>query len=341
MIIDAHAHMTHNSFLTWLDTLGGTWAKNRADRLRQTAKNRPHSIDVGLRLAQLDRNSIDFQVVTPGGGGISGILPQDETTTLITIAKIINDGMAKLMEESKGRLIGGGTVPLIGFEQGGSQEMTRAINSLGLKAITVPSHFKGKPLDIPELESFWAQAAEMGVPIYIHPSSPGQHKDRTYEGDYDLSHNFGWPFETILSLSRLVFSGIMERYPNLKVVGHHLGGGLPFWWGRTNESYDLTNPQHAEVNKEIGGGLSKPLFDYFSLFYLDTAVGGSAEAIRCAYDVFGADRLIFATDAPNGPGSGEIRLETYPKVIKSLGLLEEDNDKIFASNARNMLNLNY
>ncbi|MFC1874429.1 amidohydrolase family protein [Chloroflexota bacterium] len=267
------------------------------------------------------------------------IFPPDETASRLTIARIINDGMARLMEESKGRLIGGGTVPVTGFDHGGSQEMIRAIKTLGLKAITIPSHFKGVPLDVPELEPFWAQAAEMKVPVYIHPTSPEQHTDRSYEEDYDLSHNFGWPFETTLSLSRLVFSGIMERYPTLKVVGHHLGGGIPFWWGRTNESYDLTNPQHAEVNKAIGGGLSKPLFDYFSRFYYDTAVGGSAPAIRCAYEVFGPDRLIFATDAPNGPGSGEIRLSTYPNIIRSLGLPEVDNEKIFAVNAQRMLNL--
>ena len=131
----------------------------------------------------------------------------------------------------------------------------------------------------------------------------------------------------------------MERYPTLKVVGHHLGGGLPFFWGRTNESYDLTNPLHASVNKAIGHGLSKPLGDYFSLFYYDTAIGGSASAIRCAYEVFGPDRLVFATDAPNGPGSGEVRLQTYPKIIRSLRLPETDNIKIFADNARRILNL--
>ncbi|MFC2056426.1 amidohydrolase family protein [Chloroflexota bacterium] len=337
MIIDAHTHMTHKSFRTWLAETGGAEGKRRAARMREMAQQRPHSVDVGQRLAQLDRNNIDFQVVTPGGGG--GLSRADDVASALAMARVKNDGMARLMEESKGRLISGGTVPLTGFEQGGGEEMTRAIKDLGLKAITIPSHIKGKPLDVPEFEPFWAQAAEMGVPIYIHPSPPAQHRDRIYEGEYDLSHNFGWPFETTLALSRLVFSGIMERHPTLKVVGHHLGGGMPFWWGRTNESYDLTNPQHKTQVEAISQVLSKPLFDYFSLFYYDTAVGGSASAIRCAYEVFGADRLIFATDAPNGPGSGEVRLATYPNIIRSLGLPESDNRKVFSENARRMLNL--
>jgi len=179
----------------------------------------------------------------------------------------------------------------------------------------------------------------LNVPIYIHPSSPAQHRDRAYEGDWDLSHVFGLELETVLMLSRLVFSGIMKRYPTLKVVGHHLGGGIPFWMGRVTETYDVTNPLHDATAKAIFQVVSKPLFDYFRLFYYDTAVGGSGAAIKCAYDVFGADQIIFATDAPNGPGTGEVRLATYTKVIKSLGLPEEATDKIFAGNARRLLNL--
>ncbi len=335
MIIDAYSHMFHSSYLEWLAKMGGAEAKKRAAGMQESVRRRPHFMDVGKRLAQLDRNGIDLQVLSAPGGDSNGT---DDAADWLDASRVINDGMARLMEESKGRLISGGTIPLIGFEKGGGKEMTRAIKTLGLKTITVPSHFKGKPLDVPELEPFWAQAAEMGVPVYIHPASPDKHRDRSYEGEYDLSHNFGWPFETMLALSRLVFSGIMEHYPALKIVSHHLGGGIPFFWGRTNESYDLTWTEHA-AQITMSRGLSKPLFDYFSRFYYDTAIGGSAPAIRCAYEVFGADRLLFATDAPYGPGKGEARLATYPNVIKSLGLSEVENRKIFADNARKLLNL--
>jgi aminocarboxymuconate-semialdehyde decarboxylase len=139
-----------------------------------------------------------------------------------------------------------------------------------------------------------------------------------------LVHNLGWPFETELALSRLVFSVIMERHPTLKVVSHHLWGGIPFFLSRTIETCDP--PVQQEF---IGKVLPKSLFDYFSLFYYDTAVGGSAPAIRCAYEVFGADKLVFATDAPFGSGRGKNRLTNYPTVVRSLGLFEDENKKIF------------
>lgn len=252
----------------------------------------------------------------------------------LALVQIINDGMARLVDESEGRLIGGGTIPLAGFEQNGLKEMNRAVKVLGLKAICLPSNFMGKPLDVPEFHPLWNQASEMGVPVYIHPTDPVKHNDRSYEADYDLIHNFGWPFETMLALSRLVFSGITERYPSLKIISHHLGEGIPFFWERINETY-YPEGQMQTIDRV----LPKPLSEYFSLFYYDTAVGGSAAAIRCAYEVFGADRLIFATDAPFGPGTGEGRLADYPKVIKSLGLSEADNGKIFADNIHKILNL--
>ena len=337
MIIDAHTHMMHSQYFDQMADKGGKWARERVEWGVALLQRKPQFTDVALRLEQLDRNGISLQVVTPQHTFDSNLLPGD-VATQIAYARVLNDGMAKLMEDSKGRLIAAGTIPMVGFEQGGRQEMERAVKTLGLKAIGVVSNINGKPLDLPEFEPFWAQAAEMGVPVYIHPNDPSSTTDRSYEAEYDLIHNFGWPFETVLMLSRLVFSGIMERYPTLKVVSHHLGGGMiPFYWGRTLETYEPENQR-----RNYGGQtqvLPKPLFDYFSRFYYDTAVGGSAPAIRCAYEVFGADQLIFATDAPWGPGSGEFRLAEYPKVIESLGLPEEDKRKILADNARRMLNL--
>ncbi len=337
MIIDAHSHMMSTQVLKQMANIGGEWAKERVEWGAALAQRKPHFTNVDLRLEQLDRNGIALQVVTPQRCYDCNLIPVDESAQL-AYARILNNGMAKLMEESKGRLIAAGTIPMGGIEQGGREEMERAVRTLDLKAISIPSNVNGKPIDLPEFEPFWAQAADMDIPVYIHPIDPVNTVSRPYEADYDLIHNFGWPFETTLNLARLVFSGIMERYPTLKVVSHHLGGGLiPFYWGRILETYE---PENQRQN--YGGQapvLPRPLFDYFSRFYYDTAVGGNAAAIRCAYDVFGADRLIFATDAPWGPGTGEFRLAEYPKVIDSLGLPEDDRKKILADNTRRMLNL--
>lgn len=339
MIIDAHTHGIHGKYLDQLADTGGDWAKRAIASQQERAKERPQWIDVDLRVQQLDKYGIDLQVVTSSVAMDSNKLPGDAPAQL-AYARALNDNMARMMEDSKGRLLTIGTVPLGSFEQGGRQEMERAIKSLGLKGVNLPSNLNGKALALPEFEPFWAQVAEMDVPVYFHPWNTAQMGIGGRE--YVIIHSLGHPFETALTLCRLVFSGVMERYPTLKIVNHHGGGMIPFFLGRINETYlDYIDERDATENKRRRTDLvmAKPLFDYFSRFYVDTAVGGSTPAIRCAYEVFGADRLLFATDAPNGPDKGERRLADYPNIIRSVGLSKAENEKIFASNARKLLKL--
>lgn len=337
MIIDAHTHMMNAKYFEQLAGKGGKWGQERVEFGRGVAQRKPHFTDVRERVAQLERTGIDFQVVTPQSTFDCNLLP-GELSAQLAYARVLNDSMAALREESKGRLLPAGTIPMAGFEQGSRQELERAVNTLGLRGIGINTNIRGKPIDAPEFEQFWACVNEMEVPVFIHPVKPAGTTDRPYEAEYDLVHNFGWPFETTLMLCRLVFSGIMERYPRLRVVSHHLGGGLlPFYMGRTLETYE---PENQRAN--YGGqaeALPKPLFEYFRRFYYDTAVGGSAPSTKLGYEVFGADPLLFATDAPWGPGSGEFRLRDYPKVIESLDIPEADKRKILGENARRLLKL--
>jgi aminocarboxymuconate-semialdehyde decarboxylase len=331
MIIDAHTHAMHGASLDRIAAAGGTWAKERVDRVREMATFTPQHLDMALRVEQLERYGIDMQVVTPALRMDANLFPGDVSARL-ALAAAINDNMARVMEDSKGKLLAAGNIPIEAFDTGSRRELERAINTLGLKAINLPTTISGKPLDLPEYEPFWAAIEEMSVPVYFHPlAQPG----RSYEDLYDLPHTFGWPYETTIALSRLVFTGVMERHPKLKIVAHHLGGGMiPFFMDRIIESNDATGLTDRKI-----APLPKPLFEYFRLFYYDSAVGGSAAAIKCCHEVFGADQIIFATDCPHGPKQGLYRLETYPGLIKSLGLPAADVVKILSGNARRILNL--
>jgi uncharacterized protein len=330
MIIDAHSHAVDAGSLDSLMSIGGDWVRKNLNRLFGPAREKKlYAHDVVMRLAQLDRNGVDMQVVTPISSLDSNICPGDAKAKL-AYAATMNDGMVKLMKDSKGRLLACGTIPLEDFENSGRREMNRAVEA-GIKAFTVPTHVKGRPLDLPGFERFWDTAADLGTPVYIHPRDPAGFADRSYEAEYRLAHTVGWPYETELALMRIVFSGMMERYPSLVIVSHHLGGGLPFFMGRIMETY--------ADSPEAGGLVCYERCKDFSRIYYDTAVGGSAAAVRCAYDVFGAGQLVFATDAPFGTDGGEQRLAEYPGVIRSLGLTEDENRKIFSDNIRKIFKL--
>jgi predicted TIM-barrel fold metal-dependent hydrolase len=347
MIIDAHTHGMHGGSLDLLAKAGGKWGEKRVEFARAQSLRKPSFSDVKVRLEQMDRTGIDYQVFTAQWTFDCNLLP-GHVKRQLAYAQALNENLARFAAEAGGRLLGIATVPLADYEEHGRKELERALKELGLRAVAVSTNLLGKPIDLPEYEAFWAHAQELDVPVFIHPADAASNAGRPYEDEYDLMHNYGWPFESMLALSRLVFSGLMEKYPRLKVVGHHLGGGIPFYFGRTMETYttatnvnwrEPSDSSHEQLIRKIGRIFDRPMFEYFARFYYDTAIGGSAPAIRCAYDVFGADRIVFATDAPFGPGTGEERLASYPGVIRSLGFSEAVNRKIFSENARRMLNL--
>ena len=212
----------HGDSLDQIRTMGGDWTRRRVDKMRERGKEFPQELDVNVRVAQLERYGIDMQVVTPAVRTDANLFPGDAAARL-ALAAAINDNMARLMEDSKGKLVAAGNIPIGEFNEKVRRELERAIHSLGLKALGLPTTLEGKPLDLPEYEPFWEAAEAMGVPVYLHPlDQPG----RSYEELYDLPHIFGWPYETTLALARMVFSGSMERHPRLKIVSHHLGGGM-------------------------------------------------------------------------------------------------------------------
>ncbi|MBI2935175.1 MAG: amidohydrolase [Chloroflexi bacterium] len=333
MIIDSFTHMAHKAYLEELRGGGRAMSTTSADDIYKLAAALPQATDPRRRVEFLDEYGIDRQVVTLYHSLDCNVITRDPAYKL-TLAKLINDTMARIVDESRGRLVATGGVPLDVLEAGGLKEMDRAVKSLGLKAMALPSHVHGKPLDLPEYRPFWSRAAEMGVPVYIHPANPVE-VGRAYEGDYRLTHVYGWPYETTLSLTRLVISGIMEAYPGLKVVSHHLGGGMiPFLWGRVEESYLGEAQRHFREH-----ALPKPVYEYFRRFYYDTAVGNNGAAIKYACQLFGAGQVVLATDFPHGLNGGADRLRDYPKIIKALDIPEEDRQSILGGNARKMLNL--
>ncbi len=321
MIIDANTHGLHGDYFGPLLKVGGKWARQQVEEDRERASHRPAFHDPKLRLQQMDRFGIDYQVVTPGHWIDSDRYP-GAASTKTAIARALNDNMARLIEVGKGRMVGVGTISLLGFEKGGRQEMERALH-LGLQGFTVASNIVGKPLDI--FEPFWAAAEELKAPVYIHPRHPQGYGGRLYEKDYNLTQIYGWPYETVLSLARLIFSGILKRHPKLIIVAHHLGGGMiPFFMGRLLDG--ITDKQTSEDT-----------LNQFKLIYYDTAVGLNAPAVRQAFDVLGTERMVFASDVPWGNDSGNDRLANYPGVIRSLGLPPEVNDAIFADNIRRII----
>ena len=312
---------------------------------------RPQVYDPDTRLADLDKFGMQAQVTGNYEAIDPNQLPVDPETQL-SLCKTVNDDMARVMQASHGRIHTLANVPLSALSIGGLDEMRRAIKDLGLKGFMVITNARGMPID--KFPSFWEEAAKLSAPVFIHPCNPASNEGRPYEAEYDLVHVFGWPFESTLIISRLVFSGIVKNNPSLRIVIHHAGAMIPFFAGRMNESYRGRPPSNmAEGTEGIYAyrkGKKAPsenkvskitpiIEDFVKQIYYDTAIGGNAAAIRCASEIFGSDRIVFGTDYPFGPKGGRGRLESYPSVVKSTGFSKSDLRKIFNENIATLLRL--
>jgi predicted TIM-barrel fold metal-dependent hydrolase len=292
-------------------------------------------IDIDYRLKVLKKYQIDMAVVTLAQPSIWENISDKVALRLIRLG---NDGMAEIAQKNKENLISVATVPLLNGV--GLDELDRAINDLGLKGLEIFSHYGGKPVDIPEMLPFYEKMAKYDLPIWIHPVSYPHHE---WAFDYDLVKIFGWPYDTTLAVSRLVFSGILEKFPNLKLIIHHLGGMIPYFAERLRGFVDdpiKTKPPGIErKHSSEGEGLKRHPIEYFKKMYGDTVANGSIGALECAYRFYGAEHIVFATDYPFGPEKGERWVKETLGSIESFNVSSSERELMLDGNARKLLKL--
>jgi len=141
-------------------------------------------------------------------------------------------------------------------------------------------------------------------------------------------------------MARLVFSGMLEKLPNLKIITHHLGAMAPFFDERIGYGMDqlgtrTSDEDYTVILKRMG---RRPV-DFFRMFYADTSVNGSKSATRCGLDFYGADHVLFGTDCPFDPEGGPLFIREVIKAIDGLRLKEDDRRKVYFGNAIRMLRL--
>jgi aminocarboxymuconate-semialdehyde decarboxylase len=140
-------------------------------------------------------------------------------------------------------------------------------------------------------------------------------------------------------MARLVFSGLFDRHPNIKILTHHMGGMLPYFSGRAALGWDQLGVRTTDADYvSLRHSMRKRPVDYFRDFYADTALFGGASATACGLDFFGGDRVMFATDTPFEPSPGIFLRETI-RAIDSLALSEDDRDRIYRRNAERLLKI--
>jgi len=223
------------------------------------------------------------------------------------------------------------------------EEMDHAIETLGARGIQVPTSVDGHALDAPELFAIFERATRKHrVPVWMHPVRPASRADYLAEdrSKYEIWQVLGWPVETSVAMARMVFSGLLEKLPELRLITHHCGGMLPYFSGRAQTLWAQLGSRGADgAEAEVLKRLSKPPLDYFRMFYGDTVLGGSSAALRCGLDFFGADHVVFASDCPFDPEGGPMFIREGIRSIEALDLAEDDARKLYFGNAFRLLGM--
>lgn len=292
MTIDVHAHGLPPALIDALHDDGGRCGIDVVDRdgrrFLQVAGGgggplRPDFVDVTARLAAMDAAGIDVQLLSPWIGVTGYTLPTEQG---VRWARLFNESLADLVAEHPERLRGMGHVPL----QSGSaaaDELRHAVDELGLVGVEVATTVAGRELDDPDLESFWATAEELRCLVLLHPDQtlPGRAQPR-----YFLNNLVGNAAETTIAVSHLLFGGVLERYPDLRVILVHGGGYLPWQAGRLD---------HGHVAAPVAGApqLHRSPSEQLRTLYYDT-VTHSPEALDFLIDFAGADHVVLGSDYP-------------------------------------------
>jgi len=306
--IDVFAHILPERYLAALREKIGPEAEFRE------AQNRAVT-DIEMRRRLMSRYPDVLQVLTVSLPPLETLVSPEDA---VELARIANDELAELVDSYPDKFAGAvACLPLNDIEAA-LTEADRTISQLGFKGVQIFSNIDGEPLDSPKFKPLYAKMAYYDCPLWIHPWVDRKQPRET---------QFALDEETGAAMSRLVSSGVFLDHPDIKFITHHCGGITPLFDGRIERMHPIIYSEGRRIH----------VLEHLRKFYGDTACSGSTAALMCGYNLFGAERILFATDAPLGPPYG-LTWETI-KSVERMSIPDIEKEKIFERNAIELLRI--
>jgi uncharacterized protein len=333
--IDAFCHITPARYYERIDSLGDT---PEAANIRKRVAGIPVLRDLDERMRVMEEFGDDYvQILSLPAPAIEQF---GDASLGRELARVGNEGMAELCRAHPDRFVGfAASLPMNDVDVA-LEELDHAVGMLGALGVQIYGHVNGRPLDDPRFEPFFERMAALDRPIWVHPARNVDWPDYPTESKsrYEIWWMLGWPYETGVFMARIVFSGILERYPNLKMLTHHAGGVVPHFVGRIGPGMRSMGARTPEHERElVQHSLSRPPIEYFKMFYADTALFGAPDALECAIAFFGVDRVLFASDMPFDPEKGPSFIRASIADLEAADLSDDERQAIYEGNARRVL----
>src|SRR5437870_10096928 len=244
-VVDIHAHAT-------VDEVKPVVANTEFAR---NAGGRPLDME---RIQEMDRRGIDVQVLSINGYWWYAVKDRALADKIVRAA---DEGLAAWCKQHPGRFVAL-TSPSLQFPDLAAAQVEHAVKDLGHKGASLGGHINGESLSLAKYDVFWAKCEELGVPVFMHPGGADNVlKDNAWEGTRgDLGNIIGNPLETTVFLTRLIFDGTLDKFPNLKIVAAHGGGYLPSYIGRTEVACEVRNNANCANKKKPSAYLREQIF---------------------------------------------------------------------------------
>ena len=333
MIIDVFNHFMPQAYLDRLAQLiPGHVAVTAFPRLKTL-------VDVDARRKLLEPFGDYAQVLSLANPPLELVGSPEVTPEL---ARIANDALAEICRKHPDRFPTFIAALPMNNVEAALLETDRAITQLGARGIQVFTHVAGVPLSDAQFRPLFRRMAEHDLPVWVHPmrgpDSPDYASEKTSQDEIWFS--FGWPYETTACMTRLIYSGLFDELPALKIISHHMGGMIPYFPAKINLGFRQIFFGTRDGNPVAQDrGLKKRPLEYYKMLYADTALGGEVAPTRCGHAFFGTGHCLFATDAPFDAEQGRGLIADTIRGVGELGLPKPELDRILAGNARALLRL--
>jgi aminocarboxymuconate-semialdehyde decarboxylase len=321
MNVDVHAHIVDRKYLQDLISTLGLETELTSDGkslLRRDgctiAWSRPDMFEIDQRLSEMDKKDITVRILSLS---TPNVYLWDDANQ-VAAARQVNNALAALCNQHPDRFIGLASLPLKDVKSS-LVELNRCVHELGMKGVVIGSNIDGLQLDNPKLDPIWARIDELRLPVFEHPMFP---KNSAGFEEFELPLRLGLIFDTTLAATRLIYSGIFERYPNFPYIMAHTGGALLMALERLDNGYRL----FPDCRRFI----AKLPSEYAKRLYYDTTAFDQ-KALSFAIDTVGPNQLLFGTDDPF--------IDADTTHVANLPVSPRDKQQILGANAARIFGL--
>jgi len=284
----------------------------------------PQNGDVEVRLGLMEKYGIDMQALTQTTPVLLGF-GAEEAAEICRLSNEDNYSLCKAYPKKFANIC---IFSLLDVKKA-MQDLDCCIGEFDCRGVTISANQNGRGLDSPEYFPFYEKLVKHELPVLLHPTHWESYPLVDMDQGWRMMHVFGWPFDTTQAVWRLIFGGVLDRFPTLKVVMHHLGAMIPFFVRRIEQNF----------NGFLKDKTPKHISQYWANIYGDTATDGTPGSYGCGYAFFGSDRMMYGSDYPFGAEAGEDFIRANLAGVKAMSIPEEEKGKILGGNAKKLLKI--